>query len=110
MFRFRHRLASRPEKQAGDGRSLLDLPAGASGVITSVGGGKLVRERVSALGVRPGKLVTRVSAQFMGGPVVVLIDGRQTAMGRGIAAKIAVDPETPAARPAPDTGKEAERP
>jgi Fe2+ transport system protein FeoA len=35
-----------------------------------------------------------VSSQFMAGPVVVIVDGRQVAMGRGMANRIQVDSGT----------------
>ena len=37
-----------------------------------------------------GKVVKMLSSQFMAGPVTVQLDGRQVAMGRGIARKIIV--------------------
>jgi len=47
--------------------------------------------KLEAMGLRPGKVVTKVSSQFMAGPVTVIVDGRQMAMGRGIAARVMVE-------------------
>jgi ferrous iron transport protein A len=47
--------------------------------------------KLEAMGLRPGKVVTKVSSQFMAGPVTVAVDGRQVAMGRGIAARVMVE-------------------
>jgi ferrous iron transport protein A len=43
------------------------------------------------MGLRPGKTVKKLSSQLMAGPVTVLVEGHQLAMGRGIAAKVEVD-------------------
>ena len=67
------------------------LRAGESGVVRGVSGGMGVMRKLEAMGIRPGKLVKKVSSQFMAGPVTVIVDGRQVAMGRGIAAKVQVD-------------------
>lgn len=45
------------------------------------------------MGVRTGKWVTKVSSQFMRGLVTVKVEGRQLAMGHGIAAKVQVETE-----------------
>ena len=51
--------------------------------------------KLEAMGVRPGKVVTKVSSQLMSGPVIVLVDGRQVAMGRGIAGRVLVEVAKP---------------
>ena len=62
-----------------------------SGVVRSVAGGRGIVRKLEAMGLRPGKVVTKVSSQFMAGPVTVIVDGRQMAMGRGIAARVMVE-------------------
>ena len=47
--------------------------------------------KLEVLGIRPGKAITKISAQFLAGPVTVLVDGRQVAMGRGIASRVQVE-------------------
>jgi len=70
--------------------SLDRLPAGMVGVVVGFRGGRGAARRLDALGLHPGKRVQRLSTQMMAGPVIVLVDGRQVAMGRGIARKVQV--------------------
>ena len=71
---------------------LNQLRAGESGVVRSVAGGLGIVRRLESLGLRPGKVVTKISSQFLAGPVTVMVDGRQLAIGRGMAAKVQVEP------------------
>ena len=70
---------------------LNQLRAGESGVVQGIAGGLGLVSRLESLGLRPGKVVTKVSSQFLAGPVTVMVDGRQLAIGRGMAAKIQVE-------------------
>ncbi|MCD6415731.1 MAG: ferrous iron transport protein A [Planctomycetes bacterium] len=70
--------------------SLASLPSGQTAVVVGLRGGGGMLRRLDSIGLRPGKTVRKVSSQFMGGPVTVLIDGRQVAMGRGIARRVQV--------------------
>ena len=47
--------------------------------------------RLEALGLRPGKMVTKVSGMPIFGLTIVL-DGRQIAIGHGICCKVSVEP------------------
>jgi len=71
------------------------LRAGESGVVRRIEGGRGILRRLEAMGVRPGKVVAKVSTVFMGGPVTVVVDGRQMAMGRGIAGRVLVEVQRP---------------
>ena len=71
--------------------SLADLRAGESGRVLGISGGWGVRRRLEALGIRPGAKVTKVSAAFSPGAVVVAAGGGQTALGYGVALKIMVE-------------------
>ena len=73
--------------------SVDQLRAGKGGVVRSIGGGRGILQRLEGMGVRPGKVVVKVSGLFMGGPVTVTVDGRQVAMGRGIAGRVMVETE-----------------
>ncbi len=66
------------------------LPAGKSAVVVGLQGGRGVMRKLDAMGLRPGKGVRMLSSQFMAGPITVLVNGRQVAMGRGIARRILV--------------------
>lgn len=70
---------------------LAQLKPGQNGIVREIAGGENASRRLSALGIRPGKRLIKVSAMLMGGPVVVSIDRRQLALGHGMARKILVD-------------------
>ena len=74
--------------------TLNELRSGQSGVVRGIAGGLGVARKLESLGVRPGKVISKVSSQFMAGPVTAVVDGRQVAMGRGIAAKVQVEVES----------------
>jgi len=70
--------------------NLAALRPGKTAVVVDFHVGRGMLRKLDALGLRPGKVVRKLGAQFMAGPVTVVVDGRQLAMGRGIARKIAV--------------------
>ncbi len=72
---------------------LASLPAGRSGVVVRFAAGRGLAQKLDALGLRPGKRLRKLSSQLMAGPVTVLVDGREVAMGRGIARAIYVETE-----------------
>jgi ferrous iron transport protein A len=67
------------------------MRAGQSGRVAGIEGGRVLVNRLNALGIRPGKQITKVSSVFMRGPVTVLVDRAQVAIGYGMAGKIIVD-------------------
>ncbi len=69
---------------------LATLPAGQTAEVVGFQGGAGMMRKIEAMGLRPGKQVRKLSSQFMAGPITVLIDGRQVAMGHGIARRIQV--------------------
>jgi ferrous iron transport protein A len=71
---------------------LVELPTGKSAVVEHVEGGHGVAHRLDALGLRVGKVVTKMGKQIMAGPIIIVIDGREVAMGRGIGRKVRVKP------------------
>jgi ferrous iron transport protein A len=70
---------------------LTQLEEGESGVVVRIDGGYGLVHRLESLGIRVGKKITKVSAQFMHGPVCVRIDSYQVALGFGMAKKILVE-------------------
>ena len=70
---------------------LTHLKAKESAVVKDIEGGIGAARRLEALGIRPGKTVTMISAHFWGGPVTVMIDKAKVAIGRGMAQKIIVE-------------------
>ncbi len=71
-------------------KTLIELKKGEQAEVVSFEGGHEMSRRLEGLGVRPGKIISRISSQLMAGPVTICVDGRQTAMGRGIASKVRV--------------------
>lgn len=71
--------------------SLEELAPGQTGVVVGFDGGHGMAAKLDAMGLRSGKKVRKLSAQILAGPVTVLVDGRQVAMGRGIARKVLVE-------------------
>lgn len=70
--------------------SLSELDSGQSGKVVDILGGFGIRRRVQAMGIRPGKSITKISGMFMRGPVVVRVDHMEVAIGWGMARRIMV--------------------
>ena len=70
---------------------LTAVPEGHTVKVVAVEGGRTVHDRLHALGIRPGALITKVSNSFASGPIVVRHGHTQTALGRGICQKILVE-------------------
>ena len=70
---------------------LTRLNVGQSGVVVQVQGGLGLANRLSAIGIRPGKKITKVSSMLMRGPVTVYVDRAQVAIGFGMARRIIVE-------------------
>ncbi|MGQ9631285.1 MAG: FeoA family protein [bacterium] len=68
------------------------LDSGSPAIIRDIGGGFGLRMRLENLGLRVGKTIRRRSAMPMRGPIVVEVDGRDVALGFGMAMKIMVEP------------------
>jgi ferrous iron transport protein A len=66
------------------------MHAGQSGCVVQVSGGRGMTTHLQALGIMPGKIVTKVSSAFMRGPVVIVVDRVQVAIGFGMASRIIV--------------------
>ena len=75
----------------GDILPLTAMRPGQRGLIVEVKGGRRLGERLAALGVRPGRKITKVSSMLLGGPVTVEVDRSQIAIGHHMAARILVD-------------------
>ena len=73
--------------------TLRQMRAGQKGKVVAVQGGHGLVNRLSALGIRPGKRITKVSSMLMRGPVTIKLDNFQMAIGFGMANKIIVELE-----------------
>ncbi|MBE0415402.1 MAG: ferrous iron transport protein A [Dehalococcoidia bacterium] len=67
------------------------MQAGQSGTVIEILGGHGLVNRLSSLGIRPGKRITKVSSIFMRGPVTIQVGQTQIAIGFGMAGKILVE-------------------
>jgi ferrous iron transport protein A len=70
--------------------TLVELKAGQTGTIAGIQGGFGMVRRLIALGIFEGKAITKVSGQWMRGPVVVRIGSTDVALGYGMARHILV--------------------
>jgi len=71
--------------------SLVRMQAGQSGKVVEIQGGYGMVNRLSALGIRPGKRITKISAMLLRGPVTIEVDRAQVAVGFGMASRIIVE-------------------
>ena len=69
------------------------MPRGQSGTVVQIQGGWGLVNRLNALGVIPGKRITKISSMLMRGPVTIEVDRVQVAIGFGMANKIIVKPD-----------------
>ncbi len=83
----RHRNA---EANRADGDTLVSMCPGQTGVVVDVRGGHRTVERLAALGIRPGKRITKVSSMVLGGPVTVEVDRAHVAIGRRMADRVLI--------------------
>ena len=70
---------------------LTELKAKQTATVKDILGGEGVQNRLAALGIRPGKKITMISAHFWRGPVTVMVDKAKVAIGHGMAQKIVVE-------------------
>jgi ferrous iron transport protein A len=70
--------------------TLADMKTGQTGTVVGVLGGHGLIRRLDALGIRPGKKVTKINSTLFHGPVTLRVDNAQVAVGFGMAKKIIV--------------------
>ncbi len=71
--------------------TLRQMQSGQSGKVVEIQGGHGLVNRLSALGMRPGKKITKVSSMLMRGPVTIQSGNTRIAVGFGMANKIIVE-------------------
>ncbi|MBD3285300.1 ferrous iron transport protein A [candidate division WOR-3 bacterium] len=71
-------------------RLLSDLRVGETAEIIGVRGGRGFRARLASMGLREGQIIKKLSRVGWGGPVVILVNRAQVAIGRGMSRKIVV--------------------
>lgn len=72
--------------------TLSQLRDGQQATVSEVRAGRGLEEKLTAMGIRPGKRITRFCSMFLRGPITVRVDNVQVSLGRGIADKILVLP------------------
>lgn len=75
-----------------DDLTLASLMDGCNAVVKGINGGGLLVKRLSAMGIMPGKRLSKEAGQAHG-PVIFHVCGARLALGRGMAAKIIVETE-----------------
>ena len=73
--------------------NLRQMYPGQSGRVRLIDGGIGMVNRLNALGIRPGKKITKVSSMMMRGPVTVQMGSTRLAIGFGMANRIIVELE-----------------
>jgi len=86
MGRFRHRFV--PE---GTQVTLVQMQTGQKGTVVEIAGGRRIISRLSALGIRPGRRITKIGSMFMRGPVTIKVGRAQVAVGFGMARRIIIE-------------------
>lgn len=71
--------------------SLAQMRSGQKGKIVEINGGVGLARKLNALGIRTGKEITKISEQFMKGPVLLQQNRTQAAVGFGMASKVLVE-------------------
>ena len=70
--------------------SLAQMRQGQSGTIVQVAGGHNLSRKLDALGIIKGQTITKVSGQWMRGPVLLRRSNTQVALGFGMARRVFV--------------------
>ena len=73
--------------------TLRQMQSGQSGRVVEVQGGHGLINRLSAMGIRPSKKITKISSMLMRGPVTIQSGHTKLAIGFGMANKIVVELE-----------------
>jgi ferrous iron transport protein A len=73
--------------------NLRQMYPGQTGRVMQIDSGLGLVRRLNALGIRPGKKITKVSSMLMRGPVTVQLGSTRLAIGFGMASRILVELE-----------------
>jgi ferrous iron transport protein A len=72
---------------------LTQLKLGQKGKVVEIQGGEGLIRRLESMGIRQGKKITKIGAQFLRGPQTLRVDNLQVAIGFGMAKKILIEVE-----------------
>ena len=73
--------------------ALTHLRSGESGVIVQIGSGHGWINKLSTMGILPGKRITKLSSMLMRGPVTIEVDRVRIALGHNMASRIIIRPD-----------------
>lgn len=65
-----------------------------SGLVVAIEAGRGMTERLRAMGLRPGVVVTKTSGQPLRGPVTLRLGSTEIAVGHRLAQRVLVEVET----------------
>ncbi|RKY68809.1 MAG: ferrous iron transport protein A [Candidatus Latescibacterota bacterium] len=68
--------------------SLLHMKSGSRGQVVEITGGIGFQSHLDSLGIRRGKIVQKLAAHPLRGPIVIELDGTRIAIGRRMANRI----------------------
>jgi len=71
--------------------TLRQMEIGQTGTVIGILGGRGLIRRLEALGIRPGKKVTKIGSTLFRGPVTLRVDNAQVAVGFGMTNRIIVE-------------------
>ncbi len=71
--------------------TLTEMKTGQTGTVVEVQGGHGIVARLDALGIRPGRKVTKLSSALFRGPVMLRVNSTQVALGFGMAKRVIVE-------------------
>jgi len=74
-------------------KNLTEMKIGDSGIVKELQGGMGFTERIRGMGIYPGKKIKKTGAHFWRGPVTVVVDSFQVAIGYGMASRVIVELE-----------------
>jgi ferrous iron transport protein A len=73
--------------------SLVEMRARQKGRVVEIQGGGVLQSRLMALGIHPGREITKLSHFMLRGPVAVKIGRTVLALGHGMSSKIILELE-----------------
>ena len=72
-------------------KTLQQLKNGQQARVRDISGGHSLRQRLWQIGLYPGERIRVLRSGFLGGPVLVAVNGSEVAIGQGMARKIEVE-------------------
>ena len=72
-------------------KMLQQVKDGQNALIRDISGGHSLRQRLFQIGLYPGERIRVLRSGFLGGPVLVAVNGSEVAIGQGMARKIEVE-------------------